>query len=465
MESRRDSATLWGVRYLDTNSRQPEDTLYAWLTQQLREGMFFACQTGFFAKSGVVLIADELRALLERGGEMHIVIGGNQGAVTRPDLEALLDIIGPFGDSHSITMALFPNVLFHPKTYYIEDRFGVRHVYIGSANFTADGLTRHIEAGLCFDSQTDPGAPFDAVRDAIAAWRTPNNPNTIQVERENLEQLESDGILGTVAARTTSNAEGRAAGVHPPGRFPPLPPLLRLSPRLHAAEPPLPSVSSAPNWPTILPAARPSVPLPNYPAYLLFAPYPTAPTVGAEALSGASLKDNAPGLIVRLSKDTARHFSGGTGTANLSIPVATVGTFRFGMFSGKFERPRVEFGLRIRYLAANDSVEVPTSRTNIMAYGFDAGESSHGDLRMVIPAAAKSLSHELQGRGLPLPAPGHVALLEWPTPSAPDFRLSFLESSSALFAAAQQLFASAAAKNQLVGEGACLLPNGLSPDW
>ena len=58
------------------------------------------------------------------------------------------------------------------------------------------------------------------------------------------------------------------------------------------------------------------------------------------------------GLVIRLNKDSARHWLGRDGTANVSIPVPTVSTLRFGMFQGKYSRPRVEFNIEMRYIGA-----------------------------------------------------------------------------------------------------------------
>jgi hypothetical protein len=51
------------------------------------------------------------------------------------------------------------------------------------------------------------------------------------------------------------------------------------------------------------------------------------------------------------------------------------------------------------------------------------------------------------------------------TAGAPIFRMTFLDRHSTIFQRATEILADAATANQLVGQGACWLPTGLSPAW
>jgi hypothetical protein len=66
----------------------------------------------------------------------------------------------------------------------------------------------------------------------------------------------------------------------------------------------------------------------------------------------------------------------------------------------------------MRYLGENDAFVRDPVETNVMAYGFAPGESGHGDIRMLVPAAVKELRDEVNRAGLPIPAEGDVALLQ-----------------------------------------------------
>src|SRR5206468_11267444 len=52
----------------------------------------------------------------------------------------------------------------------------------------------------------------------------------------------------------------------------------------------------------------PSTPRPGFPSYLLFAPE-NVPTQGITALSGAFLPNGVSGLLIRLNRDSGRHFA------------------------------------------------------------------------------------------------------------------------------------------------------------
>jgi len=212
-------------------------------------------------------------------------------------------------------------------------------------------------------------------------------------------------------------------------------------------------------------SGKPAVPRSGFPAYLLFDPETTVSTSGSAALSGAALPSGAAGLIVRLNRDSARHFDNRTGTANLSVPVATLSTIRFGVFAGKYQRARAEFGLRIRYLTSDAAIEVQEVATNIMAYGFAPGESGHGDIRLLMPAVLRTLGESISAEGAPVPTEGDFALLEWPTPASPVFRLTYLDSRSPMFEQARGIFEKAEASDQLVGDGACWLMANSAPAW
>jgi hypothetical protein len=101
-----------------------------------------------------------------------------------------------------------------------------------------------------------------------------------------------------------------------------------------------------------------------------------------------------------------------------------------------------------------------------MVYGHSAGDTGHGDVRLVV---VKPPTDEIRalvlGHGLTLPKSGDVALLEWPTLAAPTFRLTLLDPTSTLYTQTAAQLDAAEANNQLVGQGACWLPPGFSPSW
>ena len=139
---------------------------------------------------------------------------------------------------------------------------------------------------------------------------------------------------------------------------------------------------------------------------------------------------------------------------------------RFGVFQGKYQRPRAEFDLRMRYVSNLGAYEVASSSTNVMVYGYAPGESGHGDVRMVVPAApARAIRDHAATHGFHVPTANDPMILEWPTPADPTFKATFIDPADPLFATVDGMLATASAGGALVGQGACWLPAGISPNW
>jgi hypothetical protein len=209
----------------------------------------------------------------------------------------------------------------------------------------------------------------------------------------------------------------------------------------------------------------PATPRAGFPEYLLFAAE-NVPTQGVTALTGSSLPNGVAGLIIRLNRDSGRHFTNRPGTANISVPVSSLHTLRFGRMIGGSQRPRAEFTLRIRYLTGADPIVLGPNQTNVSAYGYEPGEPGHQDVRMLVPATVRQLAQEIAHARLPVPQEDDPALLEWPSSnSAHEFRLSFLQRGTQLFQETQALLNIAFESGATVGVGACWLPDNLAPDW
>lgn len=301
---------------------------------------------------------------------------------------------------------------------------------------------------------------MDAIAAGVDAWFHSNRPGLSRVASpDDVQQLVHEGILTDVMPPRV--APGRRPSEQQQPRRPGLRPLVPL-PRLFL--PGQEIVEAAVEALDLRRIVVPATPRSDFPQYLLFAPGETTPTRGPSALSGSALPRDVAGLIVRLNRDSARHFEGRPGTANISVPVATLSTFRFGIFPGQYPRPRAEFDLDIRYIASDSVISVPRTGTNIMAYGFIPGETGHGDVRMLVPAVVKTLASEIRVANRPLPREGDVALLEWPTSDVGyALRLSFLDRESELFRKALGLFDAAVDNGTTVGEGACWLPTNFIP--
>ncbi len=473
------------MRYIDTGSRDPKQTLAKWLEDEVAEDIdHLRMQTGFFSFDAVGLLVPVLKSLAQLDQGTTILLGSNDGLTLGPHVTRLAQLIGVPRQFAELGVVSFSAGYFHPKVIHFTRGDGTEAAYVGSANLTGLGLTTHVEAGVTLDSRLgDDEEQLGEIASAIDAWFADKREGFTRIDGiEHIAKLVELGILSAAPpppkTKQTSTASGET------GKFskPKLKPLVGLPAVGHglgqgadeadaqAIEPDtsglgVPVVSAPPTTaPVPTTALLASAPKKGIPDYFLFDPAAKGPTKGAAALTGATLPGGAVGLIVALSKDSARYFEGKVGTGNLAVPVPTVPTVRFGVF-GTYGRPRAEFDMRFRYVNDQGTVMKGHADTNIMGYGVAPGESGHRDVRMVVPGAIRSLATFLKGKGLTSPKPEDVALLEWPTVSDPVFRLTFIDPKSKLFNAASAQYAAAQKNNALVGKGACWLPATLSPKW
>jgi hypothetical protein len=502
-----------GMRYLDSGYRDPKQTLAAWFADISNDDVVrLRLQTGFYSLDGLAPLLDVFQRFKDADFPIAAVIGSNGGGTLRADVSELAFRIGvPRPLARLAVVSFGGSAFFHPKVYHVERRDGTAAAYVGSANLTANGTSLHVEAGVALDSREDGLPELTKIAAAIDRWfdEVPPGTNLVTDDRD-LERLESTGVLarfplprpsggtgGASGAGASRPSLGRLAEVKPVPRLVSVPPAPQASTdqnqsgvsaaaptgdaaqEQHAppAQPPTTAANSAPGTPAAggqaKPVAaapsvgtngRPSAPRAGFPTYLMFEPAATASTSGVNALTGAALPNNAAGLIVRLNRDSARHFEGRNGTSNISVPVASVHTIRFGI-AGLHHRPSAEFMLRMRYVGDAYSREAAITTTSVSGYGFTAGESGHGDVRLVVTAEARRLKARIESDGFRAPEVDHYALLEWPTAGNPIFKLTFLDPQSNLFQLAAKQYAAASSSNALVGQGACWLPPGLAPNW
>lgn len=455
------------MRYFDTGGRDPSQSLAKWFTEELKNDIAeLRLQTGFFTLDGGHVLKPTLRTLADKRRVSSILIGSNDSSTLRDDVAELMIIMGIPRPEANLGVVSFSGAFFHPKTYHIHRCDGTQAAFVGSANLTAQGLALHVEAGIALDTREgDDPALLSDISQAIDAWFVDRRPGMTRVTGlDSLSDLTAQGVLALAPPPRSSQAPSSGfvrEGVIVQPRLRPLFDIPRVSTRGaetrdEAARAEVPSSARTSN--------RRSAPRVGFPQYLLFDPSASGPTSGASALTGTQLPGDAAGLIVRLNRDSARHFMGGTGTANISIPVATVSVLRFGMY-GKHDRPRAEYELWFRYVSDAGVVDGGRTSTNIMGYGFAAGESGHGDIRMLVPRDVADLGRRIAESGKESPKSGDLALLEWPLIDDPVFRLTLLDQNSDVGRATSREFQAAERLGALVGQGACWLPSTLSPSW
>lgn len=182
MNSVRPSTTIRGradwkvlVPYLD-QLVDPDQTPLNWLQEHLTNAVELSAHVGYLDGGGVRLIQGPLREMLDRGGQVHLVVN-RDGMPRRGDTTWLLELLSPYGER--VSLRLVSDVVnLHTKVYLIRDAEGARHALVGSANFTAAGLTRNYEA--CIAIEPADKATLDAIEAAATAWRT--NPAAVAVD-------------------------------------------------------------------------------------------------------------------------------------------------------------------------------------------------------------------------------------------------------------------------------------------
>ncbi len=473
------------MRYLDTGSRDPAESLGAWFQSVLAERVSaMRVQTGFFTLNGLAPLLDVMELVRESKLNCRMLVGSNDGSTLKNDVLELALRMGIPRSNASLGVVSFRGSFFHPKVYHFERADGSQVAYVGSANLTSGGLELHCEAGIALDSRDDGATSLTRIASEIDRWFLVDQviQGVTYVEGvETIDRLAEEGVLSIAAAPRVASV--RSASGSSDSR-PVLTKLLGLTgvPRLISV-----AVVESDQNAVALPnqrvgdaernegaaAGRPDAPLspggaattrPGFPPYLFFRPQAVTATFGPEALTGSALPSGAVGLIVKLNRDSARHFDGRSGTANISLPVATAFTLRFGV-SGVHQRPATEFDLWMRWLAEGVDVRAESTRTSVSGYGYTGTESGHGDIRLVVTAEARRLKDRIIAASGEPPREGDLAMLEWPTSASPCFKLTFVQRGSPLYQAVAAIYLEAENMGELVGTGACWLPASVAPLW
>lgn len=388
------------MRYLDTGSRDPADTLYSWLAMALPDATYFGCQTGYFSYDGIFPLEGDFLSLLQRTGTLRLVVGANESGVRKVDLEDVLDLFGraPGNPHTSLTLVAADDILMHPKTYYVEKGDGTQHAFVGSANLTNPGLSRNIEAALVIDSVNDPGAPFSEIRQAIDTWHSPGQANAYRVTYASLLKLVADGVIDQPAR--SRPAQSPKARQQRSKVFPSLGAILKLSRKKRPVAPK--SV-----------AKRPQKTGP-------------APIGTLNTLPYGSI-----GIIKRLSALDTKGFNGGTGTLYMALPNALTAHLPMQPY-GKNQEPRTDVTVEARL----DSVPTEVvfsgdSPTNITHVGAGATKTSHGDLRFnYLTKVMRGVEALVAGFAVRRPGAGDLAALEFL--SGQRVRVTFITEAAAI---------------------------------
>ncbi|HII94485.1 MAG TPA: NgoFVII family restriction endonuclease [Candidatus Methanofastidiosum sp.] len=110
----------------------------------------FRATVGYISDSGVTRLESSLKKIISQNGTVEVIVGLNQ--ISKKSINALATLYNICG---GIGVFVFwnpdINVTFHPKCYlYKKPRGGKIYIWIGSSNFTAQGLFSNYECNLHF---------------------------------------------------------------------------------------------------------------------------------------------------------------------------------------------------------------------------------------------------------------------------------------------------------------------------
>jgi hypothetical protein len=365
------------VRYIDSRTREHQDTILGWLLQELPDARLALISTGYFDAALLDWTQPHFETILDHGGEVHFVVGSNRGQASKQDLGRILDIVQKAPLRSSLYVVHLPDAIYHPKTY-VAERPGRVAALVGSPNFTVAAATRHVETAVILESDhREP--PIDQIAASLMPAQTDLLPNAYRVAGvDDLDELAHIGVIGVqrpAPPPSPPTLVGRGRAARRRGRFP--------AAGLIAGTPP----------PTAKPAG----------AVLLPAPPPAAAPAPA------------PPAARRVAFQFAANDLKLTGTREFSVPAGVrewiAQITGSPVASGQGDLLRVN--LYARLASAPNAVFESPEQVRIWASGATGG--THFDVRFVIGNHVKlELDREstlLYGEGL---GGGDIGVLELP---------------------------------------------------
>lgn len=165
------------MRFLDRHTN-PDGTPLRWLLDHLATADTFHARVGYLDRAGINLIAGPLLELLNRGGQAHIVVDARDDRPRRGDLAWLLDLFAPYRERATVTLIRDVDIM-HGKVFITGGPDGQHRALVGSANFTAAGLTKNWEACVALDPAD--GTALDEVVASAQAWAAHPAATTIDL--------------------------------------------------------------------------------------------------------------------------------------------------------------------------------------------------------------------------------------------------------------------------------------------
>ncbi|MBK7151302.1 MAG: DEAD/DEAH box helicase family protein [Sandaracinaceae bacterium] len=150
-----------------------DDPLLPHLDACLARATSFRASVAFVQPSGVELLRQRLRDLLDRGGTVQLVVGDYLN-LTDPDaLLALMDLGSSSPDRIGLRVYEARDRGFHPKSYLVEAVDGPGVAFVGSSNLSRPALSHSVEWNYRVISSESPSAFADIRAELDRIFRHP----------------------------------------------------------------------------------------------------------------------------------------------------------------------------------------------------------------------------------------------------------------------------------------------------
>jgi len=125
-----------------------------------QKNAIFRVTVGYISDSGLSKLEKPLKKIIAQGGTVEVIVGLNQ--ISKRSVRAL-DILFNICGGIGVFVFWNPNinVTFHPKCYILSNsKGGKNYVWIGSSNFTKQGLFSNYECNIHFVLDPKKDSPF-----------------------------------------------------------------------------------------------------------------------------------------------------------------------------------------------------------------------------------------------------------------------------------------------------------------
>ncbi|XCA84406.1 phospholipase D-like domain-containing protein [Exiguobacterium mexicanum] len=174
---------------LDLNSSQFGEIIKQELNNH--EYTNFTCFVAFLSEGAINRMHNELSAFISRGNNITFYVGVHNGGTSKQALESLLDI----GIEVYVFYNSRLNPIYHPKAYVFKNSSNYS-IFVGSNNFTSDGLYRNIEGALNVRGLIHTeGQVLNDIETFFSKFLDNSDLNISLLDEELINHLENQGLI------------------------------------------------------------------------------------------------------------------------------------------------------------------------------------------------------------------------------------------------------------------------------